>query len=90
MKQICFQGALCICPAGEVLSNDTVTCEDLNECEPPGVCSQTCTNIKKGFVCSCVKGYELEFDNRTCKAISKFLICCGRQLKQNLKFIMKY
>jgi len=68
---VCLQGAICTCPAGEVLRSDGVTCEDLNECEPPGICSQVCTNIKRGFDCSCVEGYRLEADNRTCKALSK-------------------
>lgn len=68
-----MQGAQCTCPAGEVLSNDTLTCEDLNECFPPGECSQMCTNTKGSYVCTCVDGYLLERDNHTCKAISKHL-----------------
>lgn len=62
----------CTCPPGEVLSNDSLTCTDLNECMPPGICSQTCTNTKGSYACSCVEGYRLEIDNHTCKAISKY------------------
>ncbi|XP_066998103.2 low-density lipoprotein receptor-related protein 2 [Anabrus simplex] len=74
-------GAICTCPDGEVLSNDTHTCEDLNECEPPGACSQHCTNIKGGYYCGCVQGYVLEKDKHTCKAINHtaaFLIISNR------------
>ena len=41
---------------------------DINECAIPGVCSQICTNTKGSFKCSCVAGYYLEPDRRTCKA----------------------
>ena len=66
-----LQGAVCTCPPGEVLKNDSHDCEDLNECEPPGRCSQQCTNTKGSYYCSCVPGYTLEQDKHTCKAISK-------------------
>ena len=66
-----LQGAICTCPQGEVLKNDSMDCEDLNECEPPGLCSQQCTNTKGNYYCSCVPGYTLESDKHTCKAISK-------------------
>jgi low density lipoprotein-related protein 2 len=74
-------GAICTCPQGEVLSNDTVTCTDFNECDPPGRCSQVCHNFKKGFECSCVDGYELEPDKHRCKAVNHsaaFLIISNR------------
>lgn len=64
------QGPLCTCPRGEVL-NTTYECMDLNECDPPGLCSQLCTNIKGGYFCSCAPGYVLEADKHTCKALSK-------------------
>lgn len=63
---------MCTCPAGEVLSsNDSHTCEDLDECEPPGLCSQECINKKGGYLCTCNENYRLEIDNHTCKAYSK-------------------
>lgn len=59
-----------MCPIGETL-NGTYECTDINECDPPGACSQQCTNTKKSFFCSCTDGYILEPDKRTCKAVSK-------------------
>ncbi|KAF5276464.1 hypothetical protein FQA39_LY06533 [Lamprigera yunnana] len=75
------QGAICICPKGEVLGNDTFTCEDRNECDPPGLCSQNCTNIKGSYICSCNGGYILEPDKHRCKAFNHsaaFLIISNR------------
>lgn len=65
------QGALCLCPPGEVLQTDGFTCEDLDECNPPGLCSQTCKNFKRGYECGCIGGYTLEPDKHSCKAYSK-------------------
>lgn len=67
----CIQGpfgAQCTCPMGFQLSNDSKTCEDLDECHPPGVCSQHCFNERGSFRCHCQDGYTLEADGRTCKA----------------------
>ncbi|XP_046659437.1 low-density lipoprotein receptor-related protein 2 [Homalodisca vitripennis] len=74
-------GAQCTCPPGETLSNDSVTCQDLDECSPPGVCSQQCTNTKGSYLCTCQPGYVLERDNHTCKALNHsaaFLIISNR------------
>lgn len=48
---------------------------DLNECDPPGLCSQHCTNTKGSYFCSCAPGYILESDKHTCKALSKIAQC---------------
>lgn len=48
--------ALCYCPI------------DFNECNVYGTCSQTCTNTEGSYTCSCVEGYLLQPDNRSCKA----------------------
>uniref|UniRef100_A0A672N2Y4 Low-density lipoprotein receptor-related protein 2-like n=1 Tax=Sinocyclocheilus grahami TaxID=75366 RepID=A0A672N2Y4_SINGR len=67
----CIQGpfgAQCTCPMGFQLSNDSKTCEDIDECHPPGVCSQHCFNERGSFRCHCQDGYTLEADGRTCKA----------------------
>uniref|UniRef100_UPI003D9CB815 low-density lipoprotein receptor-related protein 2a precursor n=1 Tax=Danio rerio TaxID=7955 RepID=UPI003D9CB815 len=67
----CIQGpfgAQCTCPMGFQLSNDSKTCEDIDECHPPGVCSQHCFNERGSFRCHCQDGYTLEADARTCKA----------------------
>ena len=41
---------------------------DINECEVEGACSQECTNTPGSFKCSCIEGYELRMDGKTCKA----------------------
>ncbi|GAA6077980.1 low-density lipoprotein receptor-related protein 2a isoform X1 [Tachysurus ichikawai] len=67
----CIQGpfgAQCTCPVGYQLSNDSKTCEDIDECDPPGLCSQHCFNERGSFRCHCQNGYTLEGDGRTCKA----------------------
>ena len=83
------QGPLCTCPKGESLSkNDTRTCVDTDECDPPGLCSQMCTNlkggknIKKGYYCSCYPGYEHDKDKQLCKALNRtdaFLVISNRR-----------
>ncbi|XP_059895450.1 LOW QUALITY PROTEIN: low-density lipoprotein receptor-related protein 2a [Gadus macrocephalus] len=80
----CIQGpfgAQCTCPLGYQLSNDSKTCEDLDECDPPGLCSQSCFNERGSFRCSCLDGYTLEGDQRTCKASDSrqaFLLVASR------------
>ncbi|XP_077472512.1 low-density lipoprotein receptor-related protein 2a isoform X9 [Stigmatopora argus] len=67
----CIQGpfgAQCTCPVGYQLSNDSKTCDDIDECHPPGQCSQHCFNERGSFRCHCHDGYTLEEDQRTCKA----------------------
>ncbi|XP_051883463.1 low-density lipoprotein receptor-related protein 2a [Pristis pectinata] len=66
----CIQGpfgAQCTCPSGYQLTNDSKTCEDIDECNPPGICSQICYNERGSFRCTCDEGYALEADQRTCK-----------------------
>ena len=41
---------------------------DFDECTIYGTCSQTCTNTEGSYTCSCVEGYLLQPDNRSCKA----------------------
>lgn len=42
-----------------------------NECETGNNdCSQNCENTFEGYTCSCLEGYELLEDNKTCKG------CC--------------
>lgn len=40
---------------------------DQDECSIYGTCSQTCRNTYGSYVCSCVEGYIMQSDNRTCK-----------------------
>uniref|UniRef100_T1IUN7 EGF-like domain-containing protein n=1 Tax=Strigamia maritima TaxID=126957 RepID=T1IUN7_STRMM len=74
-------GAVCLCPSGQKL-NDSKTCIDINECDPPGACSQKCIDTKGSFKCLCAPGYELELDKHTCKAInqsSAYLVISNRR-----------
>ncbi|XP_062895316.1 low-density lipoprotein receptor-related protein 1-like [Mobula hypostoma] len=43
-------------------------CRDFDECTIYGTCSQTCTNTEGSYTCSCVEGYLLQPDNKSCKA----------------------
>ncbi|TNN64423.1 Low-density lipoprotein receptor-related protein 2 [Liparis tanakae] len=80
----CLQGpfgAQCSCPVGYQLSNDSKTCEDVDECISPGLCSQHCFNERGSFRCHCQDGYTLEADQRTCKASDSrqaFLLVASR------------
>lgn len=42
-------GFYCECRQGYKLASDNRTCEDINECEIPGSCSQTCTNLRGSY-----------------------------------------
>lgn len=63
-------GPLCLCPFGERLDTTNNTCIGVNECEPPGICSQMCTDTKNGFKCSCTEGYQL-INHTFCKTINR-------------------
>lgn len=42
---------------------------DMNECEPPGRCSQACINTKGSYKCECGDQYVLLPDRHTCKVV---------------------
>lgn len=42
-------GFYCECRKGYKLASDNRTCEDINECDIPGSCSQICTNLRGSF-----------------------------------------
>ncbi|XP_071943214.1 low-density lipoprotein receptor-related protein 2-like [Antedon mediterranea] len=69
-SDLCFQtpfGTECRCSDGYQLINST--CEDIDECTPPGYCSQQCTNYKGSAACQCDEtSYIANPDGRTCKA----------------------
>uniref|UniRef100_H2Z4K3 EGF-like domain-containing protein n=1 Tax=Ciona savignyi TaxID=51511 RepID=H2Z4K3_CIOSA len=60
--------AQCVCAKGFELASDLSSCEDLDECAEEASCSQICNNTIGSFVCSCLAGYSLRPDGRTCKA----------------------
>ncbi|XP_043487916.1 vitellogenin receptor isoform X1 [Polistes fuscatus] len=60
-------GPFCSCWTGYKLINETI-CEDINECEIFGSCSQYCMNNAGSYTCSCDPGYDLQEDKRSCKA----------------------
>lgn len=62
-------GYHCDCHPGFKLTSDNRTCDDINECEIVGTCSQKCTNTKGSYKCECLEGYFVEpRDHRQCKA----------------------
>ncbi|XP_055389862.1 putative vitellogenin receptor isoform X2 [Condylostylus longicornis] len=65
----CFHlptGPVCICPKGYTYNHVTQKCEDINECDQYGICSQICTNTNGSYECSCLDKFQLKNDNRTC------------------------
>lgn len=61
-QQECIEthnGPHCYCQAGFVLGSDGKSCDDIDECEQYGTCSQLCKNTEGSFECSCIEGYIL-------------------------------
>ncbi|KAL1506053.1 hypothetical protein ABEB36_005485 [Hypothenemus hampei] len=61
----------CSCYNGYKLDQNGYTCNDIDECmlSTDPVCSQKCNNTPGTFKCSCMTGYILRPDLRTCKAV---------------------
>uniref|UniRef100_A0A8C6XVP1 LDL receptor related protein 1B n=1 Tax=Naja naja TaxID=35670 RepID=A0A8C6XVP1_NAJNA len=57
----------CYCEEGYEVGRDGKTCQDFNECNLYGPCSQTCQNIDGSYICSCVEGYLLQPNKKSCK-----------------------
>ncbi|XP_035791201.1 putative vitellogenin receptor [Anopheles albimanus] len=58
---------VCLCESGFRFNNATRQCEDINECDRYGLCSQGCINTPGSFHCTCVDQFELKGDRRTCE-----------------------
>ena len=63
--------AACGCRSGFRLASDGLSCVDVDECATETYCSQLCTNTVGGFSCSCVDGYVLRPDKKSCKALGQ-------------------
>ncbi|XP_066265897.1 P-selectin-like [Branchiostoma lanceolatum] len=65
-------GYYCSCHGGYSLSINTMSCDDVNECDSAnGGCDQTCTNNIGSFQCSCYTGYLLNVDSFGCDDIDE-------------------
>ncbi|KAM9381860.1 pro-epidermal growth factor [Phaethornis superciliosus] len=56
------------CPNGYRLKTENSACIDIDECLEGGLgtCGQTCINIPGSYICSCLPGYTLDIDKRSC------------------------
>ncbi|NXM35088.1 EGF factor, partial [Oxyruncus cristatus] len=56
------------CPNGYRLKPENSACIDIDECLEGGLgtCGQTCINIPGSYICSCLPGYSLDIDKRSC------------------------
>ncbi|XP_011863854.1 PREDICTED: vitellogenin receptor isoform X2 [Vollenhovia emeryi] len=69
-KGVCYKtpsGPICGCQSGYRLANDTISCEDINECEYD-ICAQICQNTMGSYECSCYNGYVIRNDRVSCKS----------------------
>eukprot|EP00088_Acartia_fossae_P028899 TRINITY_DN296_c0_g1_i2.p1 TRINITY_DN296_c0_g1~~TRINITY_DN296_c0_g1_i2.p1 ORF type:complete len:1146 (-),score=231.79 TRINITY_DN296_c0_g1_i2:150-3587(-) len=58
-------GPQCYCEDGYELAIDGKNCQDIDECQQYGKCSQLCHNEKGKYACSCRDGYTVE--GNSCK-----------------------
>ncbi|XP_053677992.1 putative vitellogenin receptor [Anopheles nili] len=62
--------AVCICDRGFKFDASSGKCQDVNECERYGLCSQGCINTPGSFRCTCIDKFHLMRDGRTCELSS--------------------
>ncbi|XP_032853723.2 pro-epidermal growth factor isoform X2 [Tyto alba] len=56
------------CPNGYRIKTENSACIDIDECLEGGLgtCGQTCINVPGSYICSCLPGYTLDIDKRSC------------------------
>ncbi|NXH20184.1 EGF factor, partial [Bucco capensis] len=56
------------CPDGYRFKAESSACLDIDECLEGGLgtCGQTCVNVPGSYLCSCLPGYTLHLDRRSC------------------------
>lgn len=66
-------GGKCTCNHGYYISNDGLSCKDIDECQDNNVCAQYCTNLDGSFSCHCFSSdYKLRPDKSSCKALGMY------------------
>ncbi|XP_069783632.1 low-density lipoprotein receptor-related protein 4-like isoform X2 [Narcine bancroftii] len=63
-------GYKCGCLPGFELFEERF-CRDIDECQNPDTCSQTCINKMGSFECLCNKGYRMDPVKESCKAMGE-------------------
>jgi len=63
------------------------TASDIDECELL-YCSQGCDNLPGSYVCKCDRGYDLDYDGRTCKITGTLLSAVFPCSPVMLKFVL--
>ncbi|XP_044727187.1 prolow-density lipoprotein receptor-related protein 1 isoform X2 [Chrysoperla carnea] len=64
-------GFECNCSTGyKNNATNPLICEDINECLVQRPCTQQCLNTEGSFKCSCIDGYKLLSNRRSCKSTS--------------------
>uniref|UniRef100_A0A182JZY0 EGF-like domain-containing protein n=1 Tax=Anopheles christyi TaxID=43041 RepID=A0A182JZY0_9DIPT len=61
---------VCLCGVGFKFDATTGRCQDVNECDRYGLCSQGCINTPGSFRCTCIEKFHLLRDGRTCELSS--------------------
>ncbi|KAI2642987.1 EGF-containing fibulin-like extracellular matrix protein 1 [Labeo rohita] len=62
---------ICQCEVGYELASDSVSCQDINECEFSSyICQFQCVNQPGGYQCVCPDGYQLQ-GTRMCQDINE-------------------